>query len=397
MKQYTGNIFADENDIYMALHSNKNKITDLTLRKIAFERGMIYSSSLNRNELIEQISQLPFGYSQVKKLTDKLVPKINRDQYSIKRISKNFDLRSLDNIVDAVVENRPQGIGNEVIVGERSVGTYYVEIDYVDFDFTKGRFQQKKSHSGYIAFIESTGHISVHYTYTEKIDEILGSIIEMYRARVSNTMEGQDSDLSFLASSRERSLFIERVIKNNDSIFLGSEKIRVSKTLTGLSLQNNEDDSDSELDDLDCELNDPDEIEPELINETKLLKVINNASFDGHNLDDIDDINKFYNAGYFPSRVKWRHKSKRLKNSPIVIIELAFNERHLGKDLKFRILGKHAVDDKGQEGARMSINGAEFDDTMFYMEKILFDSYEMIDKTAPAEITRPIESDRGDA
>lgn len=144
MKQYTGNIFADENDIYMALHSNKNKITDLTLRKIAFERGIIYSSSLNRNELIEQISQLPFGYSQVKKLTDKLVPKINRDQYSIKRISKNFDLRSLDNIVDAVVENRPQGIGNEVIVGERSVGTYYVEIDYVDFDFTKGRFQQKK-------------------------------------------------------------------------------------------------------------------------------------------------------------------------------------------------------------------------------------------------------------
>lgn len=402
MKQYKGNIFADENDIYMALHSNKNKITDAALRKLAFERGILFSEYLKREDLIEQISQLPFGYSQIKALTNKLVPKINRDQYSIKRIINEFDFRHLDAVLEYVIQSRPASIGNEQIVGDRSDLIYSVDIDYVDFDFTKGRFQQKRSHSGFIRFIKSKEHVSIHYTYTPRIETILNALIEQYKKNFNDKIELIEVDLSYVSSSKERSGFIERIIRNEKSIFLGSEKLRVSKTMTPLQepaekstgemeefesldeeiLLDNDEDSDSENKDEEFE-KDNDSLE----NESKKIKVINNASFDGYNLDDIDDISKFYELGYFPSRVKWRHKTNILKNNPIIVIELAFDDRHLGKYLKFRILGKHEIDAKGTESAKLNIDGVDFDKIMFYLESVIFYSYDKIDNSV-SEIIR---------
>lgn len=405
MKQYKGNIFADENDIYMALHSNKNKITDSALRKLAFDRGILFSEYLKREDLIEQISQLPFGYSQVKALTNKLVTKISRDQYSIKRIINEFDFRHLDAVLEYVIQSRPASIGNEQIVGDRSELIYSVDIDYVDFDFTKGRFQQKRSHSGFIKFIKNTKHVSIHYTYTPRIETILNSLIEQYKKNFNKKIELIEIDLSYVSSSKERSGFIERIIRNDKSIFLGSEKLRVSKTMTQLEeateisdegiseferlddelLNNNREDNNLEDEDEDFE-----NVDPSLNSEAKKIKVINNASFDGYNLDDIDDISKFYELGYFPSRVKWRHKTNVLKNSPIVVIEMAFDDRHLGKYLKFRILGKHEIDAKGKESAKISVDGVDFDKIMFYLEDVIFYSYDKIDNSVD-EVIRPEE------
>ncbi|TOB84278.1 hypothetical protein CGJ99_07975, partial [Vibrio parahaemolyticus] len=134
MLKYKSTIFSDENDIYIALQSNRAKLSTNSLRKLAFKRGILYPSTLDRDELIGQISDLPFSYSQLQELTNKLTPKVNRDQYSVKRISGKFDLTQMNDVVDKVIEARPRFVGAETITHHKSIQSYYIEIDYTEFD-----------------------------------------------------------------------------------------------------------------------------------------------------------------------------------------------------------------------------------------------------------------------
>jgi hypothetical protein len=60
MNKYQATLFSNESDIYTALHSNSAKITDVTLRKIAFNRGIIFPSDLSKEVLIEKYQTCHF-------------------------------------------------------------------------------------------------------------------------------------------------------------------------------------------------------------------------------------------------------------------------------------------------------------------------------------------------
>ena len=74
MNKYQATLFSNESDIYTALHSNSAKITDVTLRKIAFNRGIIFPSDLSKEVLIEKISDLPFSYNHIREVQDNWQP-----------------------------------------------------------------------------------------------------------------------------------------------------------------------------------------------------------------------------------------------------------------------------------------------------------------------------------
>ncbi|WP_460994280.1 hypothetical protein, partial [Staphylococcus aureus] len=81
-------------------HSNSAKITDVTLRKIAFNRGIIFPSDLSKEVLIEKISDLPFSYNHIREVQDKLATKPSQDVFSVKRIYEEFDIEKLYDVVN---------------------------------------------------------------------------------------------------------------------------------------------------------------------------------------------------------------------------------------------------------------------------------------------------------
>lgn len=374
MLKYKSTIFSDENDIYIALQSNRAKLSTNSLRKLAFKRGILYPSTLDRDELIGQISDLPFSYSQLQELTDKLTPKVNRDQYSVKRISGKFDLTQMNDVVDKVIEARPRFVGAETITHHKSIQSYYIEIDYTEFDFTRGKYQQKKRHGGYIQFLEKGDYISIQFTYTKRIQDILDEVIQMYRDTVDNDILVQNVDLSAVVDADLRNKFMVNLYDTaKPFLFLELEKVRVSKVRSILDSSIDESKPSADLDD---DLLDDEEQTEDLLQDADDREYsIDNAQFDGKSLNDADEVNELCNNNFYRSRIKWKSKALSLTDKPIITFELAFDDKYQAKDLKFRILGKEPIEGKGGKEA---VNGSDFNVVMRDLEDIIFNTLDEV-------------------
>ncbi|EPI5804390.1 hypothetical protein WMQ48_11700 [Vibrio cidicii] len=374
MLKYKSTIFSDENDIYIALQSNRAKLSTNSLRKLAFKRGILYPSTLDRDELIGQISDLPFSYSQLQELTNKLTPKVNRDQYSVKRISGKFDLTQMNDVVDKVIEARPRFVGAETITHHKSIQSYYIEIDYTEFDFTRGKYQQKKRHGGYIQFLEKDDYISIQFTYTKRIQDILDEVIQMYRDTVNNDILVQNVDLSAVVDADLRNKFMVNLYDTaKPFLFLELEKVRVSKVRSILDSSIDESKPSADLDD---DLLDDEEQTEDLLQDADDREYsIDNAQFDGKSLNDADEVNELCNNNFYRSRIKWKSKALSLTDKPIITFELAFDDKYQAKDLKFRILGKEPIEGKGGKEA---VNGSDFNVVMRDLEDIIFNTLDEV-------------------
>lgn len=387
MLKYKSSIYSDESDLYTALQSNKAKMTALSLRKLALRRGIVYSSTMDRDDLIDAISELPFSYSQLQYLTDRLTPKIRREQYSVKRISGDFDINKLTDVLSKLNEIRNKYKATENINGHRELNRYSIEIDYTEYDFGRGKYQQKKRYGGWVEFIDQGDYISIRYTYTVRIANILNELIKIYENTYDkDTFEVHEVDLSTISDSSVRNSFTEGLCKTtSDLIFLSIQKVRISKAKTLLDDEVPDDDEiafEEELDndilpDDDAENIEGNEVSPnsdEIPSGAKIL----NANFDGEFLDSSEDIDKFISTGFYRSRIKWQAKALFLKNNPILTIELAFNDRHYGRDLKFRIAGIDAVIATNDDEDEEDIYSASFDKVFPVIEDMIYKSFDTL-------------------
>lgn len=383
MLKYKSSIYSDESDLYTALQSNKAKITTFSLRKLALRRGIVYSSTMDRDDLIDAISELPFSYSQLQYLTDRLTPKIRREQYSVKRVTGNFDINKLSDVLSKLNELRVKYKATETITGHRELSRYSIDIDYTEYDFGRGKYQQKKRYGGWVEFIEQGDYISIRYTYTSRIAKILNDFIKTYE----NTYEKDEFkvnevDLSTISDASVRNKFTEGLCKTNkDLIFLSIQKVRISKAKTILDDEVPVEEELSFEEELDLDiLPDEEAIEkPEGTVDSEIYSTgakILNANFDGEFLDSSEDIENFISTGFYRSRIKWQAKALFIKSNPILTIELAFNDRHYGRDLKFRIAGIESIISSGDD--EEDIYSANFDKVFPAIEDMIYKSFDVL-------------------
>ena len=385
MNKYQATLFSNESDIYTALHSNSAKITDVTLRKIAFNRGLIFPSSLSKEVLIEKISDLPFSYNHIREVQDKLATKSSQDVFSVKRIYEEFDIEKLYDVVNKVKENRPKLLGHEKIDHYSGLQTYHISIDYTEFDFRRGKFQQKKLYSGSIIFIVRNAYVSVRYNYTPRISEILNQIIDTYSSTVSDNIIVNEIDLSSIIDTDLRNIFAVHLYdfdgnyKTTGFEYAGLEKVRVSRIKTPLDINgdNLEGNANEEAQELLSKLlpstdneNDDDINNQEISSDDdeNLTFNINNAAYDGLSLVNAPQIKELCSDGFYRSLIRWKSFSSAVKNHTITF-ELSFDDKYLGKNIKFRALYKES---NSASAEREKLSDADFDQVMKQLEEKMF-------------------------
>lgn len=385
MNKYQATLFSNESDIYTALHSNSAKITDVTLRKIAFNRGLIFPSDLSKEVLIEKLSDLPFSYNHIREVQDKLATKPSQDVFSVKRIYEEFDIEKLYDVVNKVKENRPKLLGHEKIDHYSGLQTYHISIDYTEFDFRRGKFQQKKLYSGSIIFIVKKGYVSVRYNYTPRISEILNQIIDTYSSTVCDNIIVNEIDLSSIIDTDLRNIFAVHLYdfdgkyKKTGFEYAGLEKVRVSRIKTSLDINgdNLEGNANEKIQELLNKLspstdneNDDDINNQEMASDDheNLTFNINNAAYDGLSLVNAPQIKELCSDGFYRSLIRWKSLSSVVKNHTITF-ELSFDDKYLGKNIKFRALYKES---NSASVDREKLGDAEFDQVMRQLEEKIF-------------------------
>lgn len=385
MNKYQATLFSNESDIYTALHSNNARITDITLRKIVFTRGIIFPSDLSKEVLIERISDLPFSYSHIRDIQDKLATKSSQDVFSVKRIYDEFDIEKLYDVVEKVKDNRPKLLGHEHIDHLSGLQTYHISIDYTEFDFRRGKFQQKKLYNGSIVFIVRKGYVSVRYNYTPRISEILNEIIETYSSTVSNNININEIDLSNITDTDLRNIFaihlydFEGIYKELGFEYAGLEKVRVSRIKTPLNINEDNLEGNTPEDKQEFSGNlasfpenenhdDTNDLEMASDDDDNLIFNINNASYDGLSLADTPQIKELCSDGFYRSLIRWKSFSSSIKNHTITF-EFSFDDKYFGKNIKFRALYK---ENNSSSGEREKLSDADFDQVMKQLEEKIF-------------------------
>ncbi|MCS0351998.1 hypothetical protein ABMY16_15135 [Vibrio vulnificus] len=385
MNKYQATLFSNESDIYTALHANQSKLAGSSLRKLALNRGIIFPKKLKREELIDRISDLPFSYAHVREIQDKLASKTNQESFSVKRIYDGFDIDELHDVIKKVKDGRPKLLGNESIESSAAIGTYIVNIDYTEFDFRRSKFQQKKLYSGVIMFIVRQGYVSIRYTYTSRIAEILEEIIDTYKATVNSNITVNEIDLSAITDADFRNIFaihlydFDGLYKGTGFEYAGLEKVRVSRIKSPLLEEKPEDrvEVDEEVDNEDALLDyDADSIDgdDDLDKDAKeddnenLTFNINNASYDGMSLVNAPQIKELCKDGFYRSQIRWKSIATFLSNY-VITFELGFEEKYFGKEVKFKILFKETSNDAASKD---KLSNAEFDQVIRKLEDKIF-------------------------
>lgn len=370
MNKYQATLFSNESDIFTALHSNKSKMSDLALRKLAFQRGLILPKALERDDLIESISDLPFAYEHVRYIQERLTSETSQELYSVKRIYEGFDIEKLPSVLAKVIDGRPKMLGSESIVPIASIQSYNVKITYTEFDFKRGKFQQKRLYGGDIWFIVHKDYVSVRYTYTKRISKILEEIIDTYKATVDSKVVVNEINMSTVVDADFRNIFAQHLydfngIYNTSGFeYAGLEKVRISRIKVEVE-QTEKSENAVIVDDLESE--DDLEQETKQDDEENLTFKINNAAYDGQSLVDTSQINELCQTGFYRSHIRWKSKATFLKNSPTIVFDLGFDEKYFAKNIKFKILHKELMD-----GSTEKVEVAEFNQIILKLEKKIF-------------------------
>nr|DAQ83327.1 MAG TPA: hypothetical protein [Caudoviricetes sp.] len=406
MNKYQATIFSTDSDIYTALQSNKIKLSEKTIRQIAFNRGVLFSSAVDRDSLIEKVSELPFSYSHVVSIQDKLATDTNHEIYSILRVYEGFDVNKLYDVVEAVIKAREVEYKDEKIEHHGVIGGYNIDIKYTEYDFRRGKFQQKKLNGGKINFIKTKHFTSIRFTQTKKIKSVLDDILNYYKAKVLNSIVLQYIDMSHISEQTLRNMFAKKIydfdnhLAADGLIYAGLEKVRLSLIkvfVEGQSDSNsinggNDSDSGTELDvdqgeylssdlnqdieETDSEGSDENNHEDDKDSHNRVFK-LNNASYDGHSLVDAKQIEELCDEGFYRSLIRWKSKVTFLQNNPIVTFEIGFVDKHYCKDIKIKILHKqYSYSYSGED--KEKIESHEFDQIIKVLEERVFIVNDMI-------------------
>lgn len=375
MNKYQATLFSNESDIFTALHSNKQKMSDTALRKLVFKRGIILPKEMGRDRLIERISDLPFSYEHIRDIQDKLASEANQELYSVKRIYDGFNIEKLSGVMERVIAGRPRMLGSENIEHYCAFNFYHVKISYTEFDFKRGKFQQKKLYGGDIWFIPRKDYTSIRYSYTKRIESILDEIIKTYQTVVNPNIVVNEIDMSTIIDADMRNVFAQHLydfdgIYNSSGFeYAGLEKVRVSRIKVESDVYSESEDNifdDDELGDnsgVEYGLND----DTQKDDEENLTFNINNAAYDGQSLVNTKQITELCKEGFYRSSIRWKSKATFLKNNPIIVFELGFDEKYLAKNLKFKVMYKEMPD-----GVKEKLEQSDFDKIISKLEEKIF-------------------------
>ncbi|TLS73455.1 hypothetical protein FD718_01890 [Photobacterium damselae subsp. damselae] len=325
--------------------------------------------------MVERISDLPFSYEHIRDIQDKLASETSQELYSVKRIYAGFDIEKLSDVMDKVITDRPKMLGSEDIEHSGSINMYHVKIAYTEFDFKRGKFQQKKLYVGDIWFIAHKDYTSVRYSYTKRIESILEHIINTYKADVSSNIVVNEIDMSAVIDADLRNVFAQHLydfdgIYNTSGFeYAGLEKVRVSRIKVEGDVHKQPEDEVI----VDDELENDDELEDDIgediqqDDDENLTFNIANAAYDGQSLVETTQINELCRDGFYRSSIRWKSKATFLTNNPMIVFELGFDEKHLAKNIKFKVLYKELAN-----GNKEKLEQADLDKIIFKLEEKIF-------------------------
>lgn len=316
--EYKSVFFPTEMDLYDALFSNGQKITQNYLIELVRDRGILVSEEDDREYLARYVSLFNHDYFEFKGISEYIARHSRNDKLTSEVINTNLSDENINEIYKTVAANRP--VNHEKFnIKKIDENITRIEVVYDEIDHSKTKMIQKVSNEAYIDIINIGGETKFRYTANQRMEEIKRALISVVPSIIKKEVVNSVVTFENIADTGYRTQFFTRLIANISGFDLETvTKVKLS------SKQIKSDDSEAETE--------AEELEDEI---TDFIK---SASFDGNGLLQSPIYKQLEEKGYFITLIRWVSIEKG-KNPNKYEMETSFENSDKGSGFKYAIRG----------------------------------------------------------
>jgi hypothetical protein len=307
---------ATDKEIHDLYKSGKRRITESVLLELAKDRGIFFSPSATRDELIDKLSALTHDYYDVAGVIDKRTPQTKREKTT--SVSLEIQLNT-EELKSAVAKYQKKVVSTEKVTSlKRGANKLVMQLDYNEYDYSRTRLIQRQPKEATLEFVTEGDVTTVRMPANAKARSVLEDIRKSLEEIKKTAIEAQQIELSELTESEDRTMFFMGLIESIPDYTL--------QTVTNIKVTSDHSNENEEFDSEDAD-------EPA---SQEMLAVVHSVALNGENLVASPEYQQLRAGGFYITAITWRSKCDNIPFD-LVQFEASFENPEEGTGFRYNV------------------------------------------------------------
>jgi len=319
---------ATDKEIYDALMSAKQKISEKVLLELAKDRGIFFSPKDSREDLVSAISLLPHDYHDLNTLLEQREHQGRQEKLTSVTLPEALTVEEIKEVLKEYTADSPpdEKVTHHAKGNDQVVAT----VKYSDIDYGKTRLIQRTPKEAGIEFHIENNKTVIRMPANDRIKGIFGKLKDKLDAKRKTEIPAIRIEIGEFESPALRTEFFTILISDLNGFSLKNvTSVKVER------LKHEPEEGDLQLED------DQDSEEAK----QEALALVKKVALKGETLLASEEYQSLAKKGFFITSIIWR--SMLAKHPyPTIEFEAAFEEPMLGKGFKYFVRGAYNVVDK---------------------------------------------------
>lgn len=319
---------ATDKEIYDALMSAKQKISEKVLLELAKDRGIFFSPKDSREDLISAISLLTHDYHDLNTLLEQREHQGRQEKLTSVTLPEALTVEEIKEVLKEYTTESPpdEKVTHHAKGNDQVVAT----VKYSDVDYGKTRLIQRTPKEAGIEFHIENNKTVIRMPANDRIKGIFGKLKDKIDAKRKTEIPAIRIEIGEFESPALRTEFFTTLISDLKGFAL--------KNVTSVKVERlKQEPEEGEL-----QLEDDQESEEA---KQEALALVKKVALKGETLLASEEYQSLAKKGFFITSIIWR--SVLAKHPyPMIEFEAAFDEPMAGKGFKYFVRGAYNVVDK---------------------------------------------------
>ncbi|MBS3021651.1 hypothetical protein DJFAAGMI_04425 [Comamonas sp. PE63] len=319
---------ATDKEIYDALMSAKQKISEKVLLELAKDRGIFFSPKDSREDLIGAISLLPHDYHDLNTLLEQREHQGRQEKLTSVTLPEALTIEEIKEVLKEYTADSPpdEKVTHHAKGNDQVVAT----VKYSDIDYGKTRLIQRTPKEAGIEFHIENNKTVIRMPANDRVKGIFGKLKDKLDAKRKTEIPAIRIEIGEFESPALRTEFFTILISDLSGFSL--------KNVTSVKVERLK----HEPEEGELQLEDDQESEEA---KQEALALVKKVALKGETLLASEEYQSLAKKGFFITSIIWR--SMLAKHPyPTIEFEAAFEEPILGKGFKYFVRGAYNVVDK---------------------------------------------------
>lgn len=358
---------ATDKEIYDALMSAKQKISEKVLLELAKDRGIFLSPKDTREDLISAISLLPHDFHDLNTILEQREHQGRQEKLTSVTLPEALTIEEIKEVLKEYTTESPpdEKVTHHAKGNDQIVAT----VKYSDIDYGKTRLIQRTPKEAGIEFHIENNKTVIRMPANDRIKGVFGKLKDKLDAKRKTEIPAIRIEIGEFESPALRTEFFTTLISDLKGFSL--------KNVTSVKVERLKQDPDEG----ELQLEDDQESEEA---KQEALALVKKVALKGETLLASEEYQSLAKKGFFITSIIWRSMLAKYPY-PMIEFEAAFEDPVAGKGFKYFVRGAYNVVDKQYTKTIRPVDAEDKEKYLSIIEDTAANTIKELRKKAQAE------------